>query len=59
MKGNHVADSGTSVFPGEACGCDLERQDLPDTNPRSHWALGFVVPSGPSGTELRGTWSAL
>ena len=26
MKGNHIADSGASVFPGEACGCDLERQ---------------------------------
>lgn len=28
-------------------------------SPRSHWALGFGVPSGPSGTGLQGTWSAL
>lgn len=50
---------GRKRVPGEACGRDPERQDLPDTSPRSHWALGFMVPSGPSGMGLQGTCSAL
>lgn len=59
VKGYCVAGSGVSVLPGEACGCEPERQDLLDTSPRSHCALGFGVPSGPSGTGFQGTWSAL
>lgn len=54
-----MAGSGVSVLPGKACGCEPERQDLLDTSPRSHWALGFGVPSVLSGTGLQGTWSAL
>ena len=50
---------GRKRVPGEVCGRDPERQDLPDMSPRSHWALGFMVPSGPSGMGLQGTCSAL